>query len=133
MPDYIVTSFHFIILSLSQYLEWRMHINIYARSVWSYFFIYFKMSVAGTTKLVFRYWNCRGRAQTVRYMLEDIAYKNPGNVEYTDQPELLEKALETWFPNKDNEAITGPFHTLPVLNWNNEHTFGQTLTIGVLN
>ena len=27
-------------------------------------------------KLRFRYWNCRGRVQSVRYMLEEIAHAN---------------------------------------------------------
>lgn len=83
-------------------------------------------------KLVFRYWNCRGRVQAVRYMLEDIAYANK-NVDYKDDPELLENAVESWFPKKSNEDYAGPYHSLPVLHWNDKHIFGQTLTIGLFN
>ncbi len=92
------------------------------------------MSTTKTTtdiKLRLRYWNCRGRVQTVRYMLEDIAYTHK-NVDYQEVPEELEKAMESWFPNKSDETISGPFHTLPVFYWNDTHIFGQTLTIGLL-
>ena len=82
-------------------------------------------------KLRFRYWNCRGRVQAVRYMLEDIAYNN-SNIDYRDEPELLEKAAESWLQHKSDETISGPFHNLPVLHWNDKHIFGQTLTIGLL-
>jgi hypothetical protein len=81
-------------------------------------------------QLRFRYWNCRGRVQAVRYMLADIAYTHK-NVDYKEDPELLEKALESWFTKKGDDTISGPFHNLPVLNWNNTHIFGQTLTIGL--
>jgi hypothetical protein len=82
-------------------------------------------------KLRFRYWNCRGRVQAVRNMLVDIAYKHK-NVDYQEDPELLEKAMESWFPHKSDETLSGPFHNLPVLQWNDTHIFGQTLTIGLL-
>jgi hypothetical protein len=82
------------------------------------------------TKLRFCYWNCRGRVQAVRYMLEDIAYKHK-NVDYKEDPAILETAMESWFPHKDDETISGPFHNLPVLHWNDKHIFGQTLTIGL--
>jgi len=80
-------------------------------------------------KILFRYWNCRGRAQAVRYMLEDIAYTHK-NVDYKEDTELLEKAVESWFQHKSDETIAGPYHNLPVLKWNDKHIFGQTLTIG---
>jgi len=79
-------------------------------------------------KLRLRYWNCRGRAQAIRYILEDIAYTHK-NVDYKEDPELLETAIESWFHNrKADETIAGPFHNLPILHWN-DHIFGQTLTI----
>jgi len=81
-------------------------------------------------KIRFRYWNCRGRVQAIRYILEDIAYKYK-NVDYKEDTELLEKAVESWFQHKADETIAGPFHNLPVLNWNDKHIFGQTLTIGL--
>jgi hypothetical protein len=81
------------------------------------------------TKLRFRYWNCRGRVQAVRFMLADIAYKHK-NVDCQEEPEILENAMETWFKYKSDETIAGPFHNLPVLRVNDTETFGQTLTIG---
>jgi hypothetical protein len=80
-------------------------------------------------KLRFRYWNCRGRVQALRYILADIAYTHT-NVDYKEDIESLEKAFESWFQHKTDETIAGPFHSLPVLNWNDTHVFGQTLTIG---
>jgi hypothetical protein len=82
-------------------------------------------------KLRFRYWNARGRVQAVRYMLEDIAATHK-NVDYKEDFELLETASESWAQNKADENISGPFHNLPVLHWNDTHIFGQTLTIGLL-
>ena len=82
-----------------------------------------------STKLRFRYWNCRGRVQAVRYMLVEIARTHP-NVDYQEDPEILEKAMESWFQHKSDETIAGPFHNLPVLHWNDKDIFGQTLTIG---
>ena len=76
------------------------------------------------------YWNARGRVQAVRYMLEDIAATHK-NVDYKDDLELLEKAAEAWPQKKADENISGPFHNLPVLFWNDIHIFGQTLTIGL--
>ena len=85
-----------------------------------------------TIKIRFRYWNCRGRVQALRYILEDIAYTH-SNVDYKEDTELLEKAYESWFQHKTDETIAGPFHNLPVLNWNDKNIFGQTLTIGLFN
>ncbi|CAF1445617.1 unnamed protein product [Rotaria sp. Silwood1] len=89
------------------------------------------MSTTRSDYMKFRlyYWNCRGRIQAVRYILEDIAYTYK-NVDYKEDFELLEKASESWLQHKNDEAISGPFHNLPVLHWNDTHTFGQTLTIG---
>ena len=80
-------------------------------------------------QLRLRYWNCRGRAQSVRYMLEEIAYAH-ANVKYREETEYLEKTAESWLPRKSDETIGGPFRNLPVLYWNEKETFGQTLTIG---
>ncbi|CAF2512988.1 unnamed protein product [Rotaria sp. Silwood2] len=82
-------------------------------------------------KLRLHYWNCRGRVQSVRYMLEDIAYAHK-NVDYKEDFELLEKNTELWPIHKADETISGPFRNLPVLHWNDTHTFGQTLTLGQL-
>jgi hypothetical protein len=86
--------------------------------------------ICDVIKLRFRYWDCRGRVQAVRYMLEDIAYTHP-NVDYKENFEVLETAAQTWAQHKTDENISGPFQNLPVLHWNDTHIFGQTLTIGL--
>ncbi|CAF1138914.1 unnamed protein product [Rotaria sp. Silwood1] len=85
----------------------------------------------GDIKLRLYYWNCRGRIQSVRYMLEDIAYTHK-NIDYKEDFELLATSAELWPTHKADETISGPFHNLPVLHWNDTHTFGQTLTLGQL-
>jgi len=82
-----------------------------------------------TIKIRLYYWNIRGRAQTVRYMLEDISAKHK-NVDYKEDFEIVEKMAEIWPQRKTNETISGPFRNLPVLHWNDKHTFSQSLTIG---
>lgn len=83
-----------------------------------------------TSKIVLRYWNCRGRVQSVRYMLADIVAQHK-NVDFHEDTEVLEKAAESWIHRKADESFSGPFHNLPVLHWNEGNTFGQTLTIGL--
>jgi hypothetical protein len=85
---------------------------------------------AHTIKIRLYYWNIRGRAQTVRYMLEDISAKYK-NVDYKEDFERVEKITEIWPQRKTNETISGPFKNLPVFHWNDTHTFGQTLAIGL--
>jgi len=43
-------------------------------------------------KLRFHYWDCRGRPQAIRYMLEDITATHK-NVDYKEDFELLEKMV----------------------------------------
>jgi len=81
-------------------------------------------------KLRLHYWDGRGRVQALRYMLEDIAYTHK-NVDYKEDFELIETMMTTWPDRKDDQTISGPFRTLPVLHWNDTHSFGQTLTIGL--
>ncbi len=83
-------------------------------------------------KIRLHYWNVRGAAQTVRYMLADIAAKYK-NVDYEEDFEIAETMPEVWPQHKFDETISGPFRNLPVLHWNDTHTFGQTLTIGLFN
>jgi hypothetical protein len=90
------------------------------------------IKTSGDIKLRLYYWNTRGRVQAVRYMLEGIAYTHK-NVDYKEDFESLEKIAETWPQHKTDQTISGPFHNLPVLHWNDAHTFGQTLTIGLFN
>ncbi|CAF1007233.1 unnamed protein product [Adineta steineri] len=79
-------------------------------------------------KLRLHYWDCRGRAQAFRYMLEDIAYTHK-NVDYKEDYEVCETISNTWGERRTDNTISGPFRSLPVLHWNDTHTFGQTLTI----
>lgn len=81
-------------------------------------------------KIRLRYWNCRGRAQSFRYMLEEIVHAHP-EVDYQVETEYLEKENETWPQRKFDDTIGGPFQSLPVLRWNDKETFTQTLTIGL--
>jgi hypothetical protein len=81
-------------------------------------------------RLRLHYWNCRGRIQAFRYMLEDIAYTHK-NVDYKEDFERFEILMTTWPQIKSDQKISGPFRTLPVLHWNDTHIFGQTLTIGL--
>jgi hypothetical protein len=86
--------------------------------------------VSNHIKLRLHYWNIRGRAQAVRYMLEDIAYKHK-NVDYKESFELIDTMMNTWAKIKVDQTISGPFRTLPVLHWNDTYTFSQSLTIGL--
>lgn len=85
---------------------------------------------ATTNKIALRYWNVRGRIQAVRFMLEDIAAKHP-DVEYKEDFELLEKAVEQWPSRKADSNISGPFGNLPVMHWNDTDVIAQTLPIGL--
>ncbi|CAF1185320.1 unnamed protein product [Rotaria sordida] len=87
--------------------------------------------VSNNIKLRLHYWNIRGRVQAVRYMLEDIAYEHK-NVDYKESFELIDTMMNTWAKRKVDQTISGPFRTLPVLHWNDTHTFSQSLTIGQL-
>ena len=85
-------------------------------------------TVSNKIKIRLHYLDSRGRAQAPRYMLEDIAYAHK-NVDYQEDFEKVETFLSTWPEIKSDQTISGPFRTLPVLHWNDTHTFGQTLTI----
>ncbi|CAF0915596.1 unnamed protein product [Adineta ricciae] len=87
--------------------------------------------VSNNIKLRLHYWNIRGRVQAVRYMLEDIAHKHE-NVDYKETFEPINTMMNTWAKRKSDQTVSGPFRTLPVLHWNDSHTFSQSLTIGQL-
>ena len=86
--------------------------------------------VSNSIKLRLHYWNIRGRVQAVRYMLEDIAHKHE-NVDYKETFEPVNTMMSTWAKRKSDQTVSGPFRTLPVLHWNDSHTFSQSLTIGL--
>ena len=86
--------------------------------------------IASPTKLRLHYWNIRGRVQAVRYMLEEIAEKHP-NVDYKETFEPIDTMTNTWLKRKVDQTVAGPFRTLPVLHWNDQHVFSQSLTIGL--
>ena len=81
-------------------------------------------------KLRLYYFDCRGAAQACRYMLEDIAHAHQ-NVDYKEDFEEIATMHTTWKIHKADPTISGPFGLLPVLHWNENQTFGQTLTIGL--
>ncbi|UJR19642.1 hypothetical protein I4U23_022776 [Adineta vaga] len=87
--------------------------------------------VSNTIKLRLHYWNIRGRVQAVRYMLEDISYKHK-NVDYKESFEPINTMMNTWAKRKADQTVSGPFRTLPILHWNDTHTFSQSLTLGEL-
>jgi hypothetical protein len=94
------------------------------------------MSTTTTThsnniKLRLYYLDCRGRVQAIRYMLEDIAYTHK-NVDYKEDFERVQAFMTAWAQTKLDQTISGPFQSLPVLHWNDTHTFGQTLAIGLM-
>ena len=80
-------------------------------------------------KLRHHYWDVRGRAQVLRYMLEQIAYQHK-DVEYREEFEPIETAFTTWSQRKCDPTVSGPYRVLPVLHWNEKDTFGETLAIG---
>ena len=84
--------------------------------------------MSSTIKVRLHYWTCRGRAQSLRYMLEDLAATRK-NLDYQ---ETFELSTSTWPEHKADPTISGPFGTLPVLHWNEKEIFGQTLTIAQL-
>jgi hypothetical protein len=90
-----------------------------------------KTTDSNKIKIRLHYLDSRGRAQAFRYMLEDIAYTHK-NVDYKEDFEKVETFLNTWPQIKSDQTISGPFRNLPVLHWNDTHTFGQTLTIGLI-
>lgn len=87
------------------------------------------MSNSEKVKLRLRYWNCRGRVQAVRWILTDLQEKYP-TLDYQEEFESLENGFAAWLPHKADENYSGPFHNLPVLVYNDQWIFGQTLTIG---
>jgi glutathione S-transferase len=66
-----------------------------------------------------RYFDCRGRAQPLRYLLADAG------VEFQD---LLVRWDPSWFEAKEDPAVGGPFGVLPLLQWD-DLVLGETLAI----
>lgn len=79
-------------------------------------------------KVRLHYWNCRGRAQTLRYILADVSHENC-QIEYEETFEPIEKMMTDWVERKSNRQISGPFQTLPVLHVDDREILGQTLSI----
>ena len=80
-------------------------------------------------KIRLHYWNCRGRAQTLRHIFADLSSKNSQN-QYEETFESIETMMTTWTEHKRDERISGPFRTLPVLHVDDREILGQTLSIG---
>jgi len=63
--------------------------------------------------IILRYFDCRGRAQHLRYFLR---YRN---TPFTDDRVPLSADFAAWASLKPDRAKTGPFQKLPVLHWGN--------------
>mmetsp|Transcript_44414 Transcript_44414/g.74079 ORF Transcript_44414/g.74079 Transcript_44414/m.74079 type:complete len:259 (+) Transcript_44414:158-934(+) len=71
-----------------------------------------------------RYFDCRGRAEPLRYMLEDW------EVAYTD--EVVKLNRQEWNEKREMSSFAGPFGQLPILEWADPEelrTVAQTLAI----
>lgn len=80
-------------------------------------------------KLRLHYWNCRGRAQTLRYIAADLAHDN-AQIQYEETFESIETMISAWPDRKVDPHVSGPFGTLPVLHVDDRDVLGQTLSIG---
>ncbi|MCB9756030.1 MAG: glutathione S-transferase family protein [Myxococcales bacterium] len=61
-----------------------------------------------TPPVTLRYFDCRGRAQALRYLLIDAG------IEFDDDRVPFD---ERWATRRDDPAFSGPFGGLPVLRW----------------
>mmetsp|Transcript_33910 Transcript_33910/g.52837 ORF Transcript_33910/g.52837 Transcript_33910/m.52837 type:complete len:228 (-) Transcript_33910:915-1598(-) len=70
-----------------------------------------------------RYFEGRGRAQALRYALVDAG------VEFKDDKVSIQNIMSgNWYNMKSNAAVSGPFGTLPVMDWGSTR-IGQTEAI----
>ena len=67
---------------------------------------------------ILRYWNCRARAQPLRDLLvdRDIDFVDERR-EYAKDPAVAWHDTPAWKRMKADPAVSGPFGTLPVLEW----------------
>lgn len=61
--------------------------------------------------ITLRYFDCRGRAQYLRYFLR------LRGIQFTDYRVPLSAGFAEWLKIKADNSITGPFRKLPVLQW----------------
>jgi len=61
--------------------------------------------------IILRYFDCRGRAQPLRYYLEHLGVK------FIDERVPFTDGWNTWAVMKGNPELSGPFGKLPVLVW----------------
>jgi glutathione S-transferase len=72
--------------------------------------------------VVLRYFDCRGRAQFIRY------YFACRELEHTDERVALSPGFEAWQAIRNDRARAGAFHKLPVLHWG-DRLLSETLVI----
>jgi len=61
--------------------------------------------------ITLRYFDCRGRAQALRY------YLRCRNIAFIDARISLKEGFAAWQAVKSDQRLTGPFLKLPVLHW----------------
>jgi glutathione S-transferase len=72
--------------------------------------------------VVVRYFDCRGRAQFIRY------YLRARELEHTDDRVPLSEGFEAWVAMRNDRSRVGPFHKLPVVHCGGR-TIAETLVI----
>lgn len=73
-------------------------------------------------KIALRYFECRGRAQPIRFFLaeKDILFR--------DIRVPLDSLSDSWKTTKDDPDFSGPFGRLPILDWGDQQ-ISETLVI----
>lgn len=72
--------------------------------------------------VVLRYFDCRGRAQFIR------DYLRVREIPHVDERVPLSGDFKEWAAMRADRALTGPFHKLPVLHWE-QQMVAETLVI----
>jgi glutathione S-transferase len=78
--------------------------------------------VTNASRIVVRYFDARGRGQFIRH------YLACRKIEHDDERVELSPGFEAWRAMRDDRAVAGPFHKLPVLHWG-EHLVAETIAI----
>lgn len=80
------------------------------------------MRIVPQPPIVLRYFDARGRAQFIR------DYLACRELEYADERIALSPSFEAWTAIRNDRALAGPFHKLPVLHWGDQ-TVSETFVI----
>lgn len=79
--------------------------------------------MAAYPTIALKYFDCRGRAQFIRY------YLSCRDIPFEDDRVPLSADFAEWREIRDSRSIVGPFHKLPVLRWA-ERLIAETTVIG---